>query len=128
MSASRRGWTSAGLKVIQPDDYSYWAVSDAVLLLGGGLKPEQIRSLIRLAGIIPAGKRHGLSRRGGRYVRVYSALDLIRAYEAVADVMGDGSEAGEAGGGDASPAEEAGTEGEGTEELPACEEGAGAAE
>jgi hypothetical protein len=61
------------------------------MLLGGGLKPEQIRSLIRLAGIQPAGKRHGPSRKGGRYVRVYAAIDLIKAYEAVSDLSGDSS-------------------------------------
>jgi len=85
----KRGWTSQDLQVVESDDLSYWSTSDAAFLLGGGLKPEQVRSLIRLAGITPAGKRHGLSRRGGRYVRVYAAVDLIRAYDAISDVAND---------------------------------------
>ena len=89
MTDSRRGWTSEGLMIIAESDTSYWSTREAALLLSPGLKPEQIRSLIRLAGIAPAGKRHGPSRRGGRYVRVYAAIDLIKAYEAVSDVMND---------------------------------------
>ena len=83
----KRGWSSAGLKVVSQDDSSYWSTSEAALLLGPHLEPDQIRNLIRLAGIVPAGKRHGPSQRGGRYVRVYAAIDLIRAYEAVSDVV-----------------------------------------
>ena len=89
MITPKRGWTSEHLEVVDPDDLSYWSTSDAAYLLGGGLRPEQVRNLIRLAGISPAGKRRGLSRRGGRYIRVYSAVDLIRVYEAVSDVMSD---------------------------------------
>jgi hypothetical protein len=85
----RRGWSSAGLEIIEAGNSSYWSTREAALLLGDGLKPEQVRSLIRLAGIEPAGKRHGPSRRGGRYVRVYAAIDLIKAYEAVSEAMTD---------------------------------------
>lgn len=87
----KRGWTSAGLQVISQDDASYWSTRDAAILLGGGLKPEQIRSLIRLAGIQPAGKRHGPSKKGGRYVRVYAAIDLIKAYEAISEAATESS-------------------------------------
>ncbi len=89
MNTPKRGWSSQGLKVVNPDDSSYWSTRDAALLLGDGLKTETVRSLIRLAGIVPAGKRHGPSKRGGRYVRVYAAIDLIKAYEAISDVVGD---------------------------------------
>lgn len=86
-TAPKRGWTSAGLTVIPNDDASFWSTHDAAIMLGDDLKPDQIRSLIRLARIEPAGKRRAFARRGGRYVRVYAATDLIRAYEAVSDVM-----------------------------------------
>lgn len=91
MTELKRGWTSAGLAVISQDDASYWSTRDAAVLLGGGLKPEQVRSLIRLAGIQPAGKRHGPSKKGGRYVRVYAAIDLIKAYEAVSELSTESS-------------------------------------
>lgn len=83
----RRGWTSDQLTVVDPDDLSYWSTSDASTLLGDSLTTAQIRSLIRLAGIQPAGKRRGIARKGGRYVRVYAAVDLIRAYDAIAEAM-----------------------------------------
>lgn len=87
MAELKRGWSSAGLKVVAQDDLSYWSTSDAVMLLGPDLRADQVRSLIRLAGIEPAGKRRNPSRKSGRYVRVYTAIDLIRAYEAVITVV-----------------------------------------
>jgi hypothetical protein len=87
-----RGWTSSDLEVVESDDFSYWSTSDAATLLGGGLTTSQVRDLIRLAGIQPAGKRRGVARKGGRYVRVYAAVDLIRAYEAILDAMEPASE------------------------------------
>jgi hypothetical protein len=83
----RRGWTSSDLLVVSPDDPSYWSVTDAAMLLGGGIVVEQVRNLIQLTGMKPAGKRRGSSRSGGRYVRVYPAVDLIKAYEAVAEII-----------------------------------------
>lgn len=55
------------------------------MLLSPDLRADQVRSLIRLAGLKPAGKRRGTSKKGGRYVRVYAAIDLIRAYEAISE-------------------------------------------
>lgn len=84
----KRGWTSAGLRIISSDDTSYWSTKDAAMMLG--TEAEQIRNLIRLTGLTPAGKRHGHARRGGRYVRVYSAVDLIRAFETVSEITSEG--------------------------------------
>jgi hypothetical protein len=86
----KRGWTSQQLEVVSSDDASYWSTADAAILLA--IPAIQIRNLIKLASIEPAGKRHGPSRRGGRYVRVYAAIDIIKAYEAVTDAvwLGDG--------------------------------------
>jgi hypothetical protein len=88
--AIKRGWTSQQLEVVSNDDVSYWSTADAAMLLA--IPATQVRSLIRLASIEPAGKRHGPSRRGGRYVRVYSAIDIIKAYEAVTDAVKLGNE------------------------------------
>lgn len=52
-----------------------------------GCDPGTIRNLIRLTGIQPAGKRRGIARRGGRYVRVYPAAELVKAYEVITDVV-----------------------------------------
>jgi hypothetical protein len=83
----KRGWTSSELGIVNSDDFSYWSTSDAATLLGGGLTTAQVRDLIRLAGIQPTGKRQGIARKGGRYVRVYAAVDLIRAYEAILEAV-----------------------------------------
>ena len=84
----KRGWVSDRLPVVNPDDLSYWSTSDAAMLLGSDLTAAQIRALIRLAGLQPSGKRRGIARKGGRYVRVYSAVSLIRAHEAIQEAMG----------------------------------------
>jgi hypothetical protein len=67
------------------DDEALWTARDASRLLGPPyLSVREVRELIRLTSIQPAGKRrttsHGFS---GRYARVYQAADLIRAYDAI---------------------------------------------
>ena len=82
------GWSSAGLKTLG-DDPAYWTAEQASSLLGPpALAPAQVRTLIRCAGLEPAGKRrvtaYGMS---GRHARVYLATDLIRLYDAVYSVV-----------------------------------------
>ncbi len=82
----RRGWTSAHLPVISTEDGTYWSVADAAGLLGPPeLTQAQVRHLVRLAGLEPAGKRFNGSRR--RHVRVYDAQDFLRAYEKVSTLL-----------------------------------------
>lgn len=84
---SGRGWTSRDLPVVG-DDPKYWTADDAARLLGPPqLTTVQVRQLVRMVSIKPIGKRrtsrHGTS---GRYARVYRAVDLIRAFDAVYQV------------------------------------------
>lgn len=77
-----RGWSSAGLPVVT-DGSRYWTVADAAVLLGPLCRTvEEVRRMVRKAGLQPIGKRRtsppGTS---GRYSRVYAAKDLIEAYE-----------------------------------------------
>lgn len=85
----RRGWSSIGLRTIEADDPNYWSTKDAALLLGPPyLSATQVRQLVRLAGLKPAGKRRMTpTGKSGRHVRVYSAVELIKAYDAVANVI-----------------------------------------
>lgn len=89
MSNVKRGWSSEGLPVIEPDDDRYWSTADAARLLGPPeLTQGQVRQLVALASIPAIGKRRVTIRgRGGRHVRVYEAAKLIKAYEAVASVI-----------------------------------------
>jgi hypothetical protein len=89
MTTSKRGWSSEGLQVVSQDDPGYWSTADAANLLGPPeLTQAQVRQLIRLSNLQPAGKRRVTMRgRGGRHVRVYRASELIRAHDAIAQVL-----------------------------------------
>jgi len=83
----RRGWSSRDLEVVPLLDPRYWSVFDAASLLGPPRLTEgQVRNLIHLAGLEPAGKRHNGSRR--RHIRVYLAENLIEAYDKIAALTG----------------------------------------
>jgi hypothetical protein len=83
----RRGWSSKNLEVVPLLDPRYWSVFDAASLLGPPkLSESQVRDLIHLAGLEPAGKRHNGSRR--RHIRVYLAENLIEAYDKIAALTG----------------------------------------
>lgn len=82
----KRGYATKSLSVVAVDDERYWTVSDAAKLLGPPeLSEAQVRQLVNLCSLSPAGKRPGGSRR--RHVRVYKAEELIRAYAAIASVL-----------------------------------------
>lgn len=82
----RRGWSSGDLKVVRTDDPDFWSVADASALLGPpALTENQVRQLVRLAGLEPAGKRNAGSRR--RHVRVYPAAAFIQAFEKIATII-----------------------------------------
>lgn len=89
---TNRGWSSDGLRTVG-DDELLWTVSDAASLLGPpALTPRQVRDLVKLAGITPAGKRRVTPRgQAGRHARVYPASALIRAYDAISRLT-EGSE------------------------------------
>jgi hypothetical protein len=85
-TGKRRGYATRNLPVIGDDDEDFWSVSDAARLLGPPeLTEAQVRQLVQLTGMIPAGKKRGGSRR--RHVRVYQARQLIKAYAAIASVI-----------------------------------------
>jgi hypothetical protein len=86
---SSRGWSSEGLDVVAQDDPSLWSTANAAELLGPPqLTQAQVRQLIRLAGLEPAGKRRvTVAGKGGRHVRVYRASELIKAYEAISAIL-----------------------------------------
>ncbi len=86
---SKRGWSSEGLDVISADDPGFWSTADAARFLGPPeLSQAQVRQLVRLGGLEPAGKRRVTIRgRGGRHVRVYRSSDLIKAYEAISSIL-----------------------------------------
>lgn len=80
----RRGWTTEGLKVVGDDD-KLWTVAEAAChLTEPTLSVEGVRKLISLFEIEPIGRRrtspHGTS---GRYARVYRAVELIDAHDAM---------------------------------------------
>lgn len=81
---SKRGWSSASLTIVAEDE-RLWTVEEAAQLLGPPvLAPWQVRQLVAMWQIKPIGvrTRSGAERRG-RQPRVYRALDLIRAYDAI---------------------------------------------
>ncbi len=83
---NKKGWSSAGLRQIDTDDPNFWSTADAAKLLGPpDLTHTQVRQLVHLAGLEPAGKKR--MDRGGRHVRVYKATDLIKAYSAISDIL-----------------------------------------
>lgn len=84
---TKRGWSSEGLKTVG-DDPALWTVSDAASLLGPPkLTPAQVRQLVKLFELEPAGKRRVTVRGcGGRHARVYQAELLIKAYDALNQV------------------------------------------
>jgi hypothetical protein len=79
-----RGWSSAGLKTVG-DDETLWTVTDASRLLGPPeLSPAQVRQLIVMMKLEPVGKRRvTVLGRSGRHARVYRAIELIKAYDAI---------------------------------------------
>lgn len=79
ISTPRRGWSSQGLPVVGYDDPAYWSTFDMTITLG--LTKKQVASLIELAGLQRAGKRHGGERR--RHVPVYRAQEVQEAYKAL---------------------------------------------
>jgi hypothetical protein len=94
--ATKRGWSSAGLPVIEGNYDIYWSTAEAAYLLGPpSLTEEQVRQLVHLVGLTPVGKRW-VKGRTTRHVRVYRASDLIRVYEAIAALMSHEEEAAEA--------------------------------
>jgi hypothetical protein len=77
-----RGWLSDGLAVVAPDE-RLWTVAQASSFLN---EPQaDVRWVIRRLNIAPVGaqRKEGPERRG-RQPRVYRAVDLIRAYDALA--------------------------------------------
>lgn len=84
-----KGWTSIGLRTVGDDD-TLWTAAEAAVLLGPpDLNPTEVRRLIQLFGITPAGKRrttgHGIA---GRHARVYRAGELIEAYDRLSRGVG----------------------------------------
>lgn len=77
----KRGWSSAELTLVQQDE-KYWTVAEAATYLGR--RQDDVRFIIRSLNITPIGmqKQTGPEKRG-RQPRVYRALDLIRAYDAL---------------------------------------------
>jgi hypothetical protein len=77
-----RGWTTAGLSLVETDE-RLWTVAQASRLLGPPvLQQWEVRRIIRWMNIQPVGtcKQDGPEKRG-RQPRVYRAVDLIRAYD-----------------------------------------------
>jgi hypothetical protein len=83
-----RGWSSVGLKTVG-DDENLWTVTDAANLLGPPkLSPGQVRQLISMMSLEPVGKRRvTVLGRSGRHARVYRAIELIKAYDALSRVL-----------------------------------------
>jgi hypothetical protein len=81
---SSKGWSSKGIRTVG-DDPNLWTAADAAHLLGPPeLTAAQVRSLIRCAGLQPAGKRrvtaYGMA---GRHALVYPAVAIIKLYDAL---------------------------------------------
>lgn len=72
MTDVKHGWSSVGLPVVAADNDANWTVREAA----GELEVDEndLRHLIRIAHLTPAGKRNNGSRR--RHVRVYRAAAL----------------------------------------------------
>jgi hypothetical protein len=82
------GWSSTGLPTVG-DRADLWTVAEAASLLGPpDLNQTQVRSLIRMASLQPAGKRrttcYGTP---GRHARVYKADELIELYDTLLKSM-----------------------------------------
>jgi hypothetical protein len=79
-----RGWTTVGLALVDEHE-RLWTVADAARFLGKDA--DDVRWLIRSLEIQPVGmqRKTGHDRRG-RQPRVYRAIDLIRAYDALSKV------------------------------------------
>ena len=87
---AKRGWSSHGLQVVDAEEARYWSTDDAARFLGPpALDQAQVRQLIKLTGIEPVGKRRVTlpGQRGGRHVRVYDSVELIKAYDAISSVL-----------------------------------------
>lgn len=84
-----RGWSSEGLKAVGDDD-TLWTAAEAAVLLGPpDLNVTEVRRLISLFNITPAGKRRTTGQgRAGRHARVYLASDLIEAYDKLSKGVG----------------------------------------
>lgn len=83
---SALGWRSDDLEVIPASDARYWSIADAARLLGPPVLTErQLRELIGICQLRPAGKRSAGPNR--RHVRVYEAIRMIQAFEAIATVI-----------------------------------------
>lgn len=83
---TERGWTSAGLSVVEQDD-RLWTVAQAARYIApAGVSLTNacadVRWTIRRFNIQPVGtcKQDGPEKRG-RQPRVYRAIDLIQAYD-----------------------------------------------
>ena len=88
-----KGWSSDGLGIVG-SDVRFWTLADAASILGPpSLTTEQLRALVKILGIAPAGKRRttgsGIS---GRHARVYSAKTLILVYEVINNAKSEFSE------------------------------------
>lgn len=77
-----RGWSSEGLPVVG-EDPGLWTVASAAAVLGPPqLTPAQLRARVRVAGLVPVGKRRVTEAgHSGRHARVYRATELIQLYE-----------------------------------------------
>lgn len=75
-----RGWRSTRLEVVPDTDPKYWSVADAAERVTDEptLTEPEWRQLVRLAGLVPAGKRRNGARR--RHVRVFLAADLVQLH------------------------------------------------
>jgi hypothetical protein len=77
-------WSSAGLNLVGEDE-RLWTIEDAARYLGSpSLTATQVRHLIAMTNMQPVGQRRPqrLETRG-RAARVYRAIDLIRAHDAL---------------------------------------------
>jgi hypothetical protein len=81
-----RGWSSEGLPVVAEDPH-LWTLTHAAGLLGPPqLTPAQLRTRVRVAGLVPVGKRRVTeSGHSGRHARVYRATELIQLYESFSE-------------------------------------------
>jgi hypothetical protein len=82
---TRRGWTTAGLTLVEADD-RLWTIGEAARLLGPPvLKEYQVRQLVVMMQLKPVGtRRPDRVDKRGRQPRVYRAIDFIRAYDVLA--------------------------------------------
>lgn len=78
---TERGWSSAGLALVEKDE-RLWTVEEAARLLGAPCSAARLRFLIDWYAIEPVGTRRPdrIDARGRR-PRVYRAIDIIKAYD-----------------------------------------------